>query len=232
MQNSDEKMPGDVNILIVDDDPFLRDLLVRYLSQQNYTVVAVKTGKEAVEKTHQMPFQIAVIDILLPEMSGIELVDELNAIKPEMILILITGHPTLETALEALKRGVQDYLVKPFRLEQLDKVLKKSLEEKVIISENTRLKAELEKTKEQIKKYETLIRHSRWISDQHGGEESPDYYRGDAAYRVQSLHTRETALQDRMNKLVLLKEEGVLTEDEFEVMRKRMISSREKGLSS
>lgn len=223
MRNSDEKIQGDVKVLVVDDDPFLRDLLVRYLSQQNYTVVAVATGIEAVEETHRMSFQIALIDILLSEMSGIELVDELKAIESEMIVILITGHPTLETALEALKKGVQDYIVKPFRLEQLDEVLKKCLEGKRIVSENRRLQTELEKTKEQIKKYEALIRQSHWVSVQPGGEDTPDHFRGDAAYRVQSLHTRETALQDRIDKLALLKEEGVLTEDEFDVMRKRMI---------
>jgi len=219
-QNENDK----VSILIVDDDPFLRDLLVRYFTQQGYNVRAVESGIEAKQEMGKASYQIVVIDILLSEMTGIELVDELKAVDPEIITILMTGHPSLETALAALKKGIQDYLVKPFRLEQLHEVLNRCLENKQILCENKKLKEELGEARRQLDKYQSLIRQSHLVTTLEAGDQQPGHSWGNAAYRFQSLHNKETTLEDRVHKLALLKEEGLITEDEFEAKRKQLMS--------
>ena len=224
MHSPDQKENDKVSILIVDDDPFLRDLLVRYFTQQGYNVQAVETGIEAKEEMGKASYQIVVIDILLSEMNGIELVDELKAMDSGIILILMTGHPSLETALDALKKGVQDYLVKPFRLEQLHEILKQCLEKKQILSENKKLKEELEEARRQLEKYQSLIRQSHLVTTLAAGDPQAGHSWGNAAYRFQSLQKKETTLEDRVHKLALLKEEGFISEDEFEAKRKQLIS--------
>jgi DNA-binding NtrC family response regulator len=219
-QNENDK----ISILIVDDDPFLRDLLVRYFTQQGYNVRAVESGIEAKQEMEKSSFQIVVIDILLSEMTGIELVDDLKVMDPEIITILMTGHPSLETALAALKKGVQDYLVKPFRLEQLHEVLKRCLENKQILCENKKLKEELGDARRQLDKYQSLIRQSHLVTTLESGDQQSGHSWGNAAYRFQSLHNKETTLEDRVHKLALLKEEGLITEDEFEAKRKQLMS--------
>ena len=201
MHNPEQKENDKVNILIVDDDPFLRDLLVRYFTQQGYNVQAVESGIEAKEEMGKVSYQIVVIDILLSEMNGIELVDELKAMDSEIIIVLMTGHPSLETALAALKKGVQDYLVKPFRLEQLHEVLKRCLENKQILCENKKLKEELGEARQQLDRYQSLIRQSHLVTTLEAGDQQPGHSWGNAAYRFQSLHNKETTLEDRVHKL-------------------------------
>ncbi len=116
----DRTSEAPTRVLVVDDDPFLRDLLYRYLTRQGYEVAVAETGAEAMDRLQEEDFQVALIDIVLVEMSGIELVDQITPQYPEIILIMMTGHPSLETVLQALKKGVQDYLIKPINLDQLD----------------------------------------------------------------------------------------------------------------
>ena len=224
MDNFNEIKSDASRILVVDDDPFLRDLLARYLTRKRYDVRTAESGAAALNEMADASFQVAVIDILLGETTGIELVDELMRIDPEMIVILMTGHPSLETALEALKKGVQDYLIKPFKLEQLDDVLNKCLKEKKILAENQKLKAELEEARNQLGQYESLIRQTHLAIPHSSGEKPSGYSRGDAAYRFQSRRSKETALQNRLHKLSLLRDEGVITETEYEVWRDQLIS--------
>ena len=105
-------LPKENHVLVVDDDHFLCDLLNRYLSQLGYRVFAVETGDEAVAIAQKEQLHIALVDIVLSGMSGIELVDQLKSLNSELIVIMMTGHPSLETVLQALKKGVQDYLIK------------------------------------------------------------------------------------------------------------------------
>ena len=225
MSHTNRKTQTDdaVAILVVEDDSFLRDLLFRHLTRQGHKVSVAETGVEAIEQIRVTDFQMALIDILLPDMDGLELVDGMKKIQSDVILIMMTGHPSLETALQAMKKGVQDYLLKPFKLEQLDEVIQKCLEGRKILLENKRLQDELEEAREQLKKYEALIRQPHLVGHHPAGEVPPDHTKYDA-YRFQSIRTRETTIQDRIDKLALLKEEGLISEDDFEVKHKQLVS--------
>lgn len=227
------KTPTDdaIAILIVEDDKFMRDLLFRHLTQQGFQVSVAETGIEAIDQIRETNFQMALIDILLPDMDGLELVDGMKKIHSDIILIMMTGHPSLETALEAMKKGVQDYLIKPFKLEQLDEVIQKCLEGRRILLENKLLQDELEEAREQLKKYAALIQQPHLVGHHPAGDVPPDHTKYDA-YRFQSNRSRQMTIQDRIDKLVLLKKEGIISEDDFEVRRQQLVSMSGKATAN
>jgi DNA-binding NtrC family response regulator len=107
-------------ILIVDDDENIRKVLQTILEEEGYSVDTAETAKEAVEKTKKAFYNLALIDIRLPDMEGIELLTKIRDTVPKMRKIIITGYPTLQNAIAAVNRGANAYILKPF---DMDKVL-------------------------------------------------------------------------------------------------------------
>ena len=114
-------------ILVVDDELLLRDVLHENLSRQGYDVYLAADADKALELCQQHSFQIALIDIKLPKSSGIELTKELVKLYTGLYIIIMTGYPSLDTAVYAMKNGASEYIIKPFRLEELNKIIKKYL---------------------------------------------------------------------------------------------------------
>jgi len=112
-------------ILVVDDELLLRNVLYDYLTRNNYEVFTVGDAEKAIEVAAIEKPSLALVDIKLPKSSGIELTKELKAILPDLIIIIMTGYPSLETAVNAMKNGATEYIIKPFRLDELNKILKK-----------------------------------------------------------------------------------------------------------
>jgi DNA-binding NtrC family response regulator len=118
------------SILVVDDDVGVRNMLSSVLSGEGYDVEAVENGKQAVKTCEKSPFDVALIDIELPDMKGTDLLDRLKRIRPKMIRIIITGHPSLESAMKAVNERADGYLLKPFEVKELLEKIKRLLEEK------------------------------------------------------------------------------------------------------
>lgn len=215
-------------ILVVDDDEFIRDLLKRHLTNIGYEVRAAESAGQAIILTRENPFVLALIDILMPEMTGLQLVSQLKIIRPEMLLITMTGHPSLETALEAMKKGVHDYLVKPFRLEQLDQTIASCLEKHRILDENISLKNEVADLKQQLAQFESMMQENIIPISASQKESTIVQTRGDAVYRDQSLKKKEMLNQDRLEKLKLLRQEGMITEEEYQVRSKQFLPMESK----
>jgi len=121
-------------ILIVDDDENIRKVLLAILEDKGYAVDSVGTAKEAVEKSKRKFYNLALIDIRLPDMEGIELLTKMRDTTPKMRKVIVTGYPTLQNAVDAVNRGADAYIVKPFDVEKvlsaIDHQLKKQQEEK------------------------------------------------------------------------------------------------------
>ncbi len=113
-------------ILIVDDDAGLREILNEVLTHEGYTTQMAQTGKEAIEKCHKDPFDIALIDIKLPDIEGTKLLDLMKQF-PTMVKIMITGYPSLENAVQSLNSGADGYLVKPIKPQNLLNQIKEQL---------------------------------------------------------------------------------------------------------
>jgi len=117
------------NILIVDDDVKIREMLSDILTDKGYTIKSVGTGKEAVRESFQQLFNVALIDIRLPDMEGTELLTKLRKSEPEMIKIIITGNATLDNSIAAANKGVDGFIVKPFDPKKLIKLIESKLKE-------------------------------------------------------------------------------------------------------
>lgn len=114
-------------IIIVDDDKFILNVFSRILQKQGYNVDVVETGQETLEKMNEKKYDLALIDVNLPDINGIDLVSKLNSINPDLIKIVITGFPSIEDATSAMDLGVIAYLVKPVKSEELIELIAKKL---------------------------------------------------------------------------------------------------------
>ena len=127
-------------ILIVDDDDELRRMLVDYLTSQNYTALGVRSILQAQEALRTDAFDLVLVDLRLQDGSGLDLLKELKHIAPKSYGILMTGYATMETAVEAIRIGLFDYLIKPVLPAQLDLVLQRLESMRQLQSENTYLR--------------------------------------------------------------------------------------------
>ena len=127
-------MGESARILIVDDDENIRKVLTTILEDEGYIIESVDTGKKAIERTKRKAYNLALIDIRLPDIEGIELLTRMKDTTPKMRKIIITGYPTIQNAIEAVNRGAEAYIVKPFDMEKalrtIEDQLKKQQAEK------------------------------------------------------------------------------------------------------
>ena len=115
-------------ILIVDDDESIREVLTSILTDEGYVVEAVDTGEKAVKATHEKFYNLALIDIRLPDIEGTKLLTKLKDTVPKMRKIIITGYPTLQNAIEAVNKGADAYIIKPIDMEETLKVIREQLQ--------------------------------------------------------------------------------------------------------
>jgi DNA-binding NtrC family response regulator len=132
-----------VSILVVDDDHSLRNMLSIVLSKEGYQVEEAASGLEALKKLKGGKYDLVVSDIRMPDLSGIELLKRIKTHDPELPVIMITAYAATHDAIEAMKLGAEDYLLKPFNLEELKIVIGKSLSQKRIEQENVELRQKL-----------------------------------------------------------------------------------------
>lgn len=115
-------------ILIVDDDESIRKVLVAVLEENEYVVDSAKDGKEAIEKTSRDFYNLALVDIRLPDIEGTKLIAKMKETTPRMRKIIITGYPSLQNAVDALNKGADAYIMKPFDRDKVLQTIKEQLE--------------------------------------------------------------------------------------------------------
>ena len=138
--------PPRIDLLVVDDDQEFRETLTCRFSREACDVRAAANGEEALSLAELRSFDVAVFDMLMPGMNGLELLKTFKTIHPECEVILLTGQGTIETAVEAMKLGAYDYLQKPFPLKNLETIIAKAAERRNLRKENTQLRAILERS--------------------------------------------------------------------------------------
>lgn len=138
-------------ILIIDDDENIRKVLKTILEDEGYIVDTADTAKKAIEQSEKAFYNLALIDVRLPDMEGIELLSKMRSTKPKMRKIIVTGYPTLQNAISAVNKGADAYIMKPFEVEKILQTIQEQLkkqeeeksysEEKVVEFIETRIKA-------------------------------------------------------------------------------------------
>ena len=137
-------MTAKANILIVDDESVVRDSLGKWFTEEGYNVETASSAKEALLKLPVERWDLALLDIKMPGMDGLELNRKMREAHPEIIIIIMTGYASVETAVQALKDGAYDYITKPFDPDDLTHVIQKALEHFRMKQENLRLRENLD----------------------------------------------------------------------------------------
>ncbi len=143
-------------ILIIDDEEALRDGCRQALQKSGYTVLTAGEGVEGVKIARERKPEIAFIDLKMPGMSGMEIIEILSKDVPDIVLIMITGYATILSAVEAIQKGAYDYLPKPFNPDQLRTVARRGLDHRNLKIETRRLRAEKERME---KSFITFVSH-------------------------------------------------------------------------
>ncbi|WP_246804947.1 sigma-54-dependent transcriptional regulator [Desulfosarcina cetonica] len=145
-----------MQIMIVDDERIIRESFFYWFQKSGHRVETAASGAEALDKLTQAPYDLLFVDIKMPGMDGIELLAEVKARYPETLVVIITAYGSIESAVKAMKLGATDYLVKPFKPDQLSLVMEKVAQHQKRSSEFNYLKGRLEK----ITRFDNIIGQS------------------------------------------------------------------------
>jgi len=207
-------------ILVVDDELFVRELLFEFLGKQGFEVLLAESGEKALKIAKSTPMQIALIDLKMPGMDGIQTLKELKKISPQVLPIIMTGYPTIESAVEALRSGACDYVIKPFKLNELRASIDRVLKEH-------KLKYEIDELKEKIKYFEEKLKKYQ------KGNKNPDTFKFNPGSGITpiaggALYAREqkppdSVVIEQIKKLGELKEKGLITDKEFELKKGELL---------
>jgi len=175
------------SILIVEDDESLSRMLFEIIRNEGYQAEIAETGREAIEKAQKAPFNLALIDIKLPDMEGTELLALLKTMHPDLIEIVVTGYPTVENAVRALNEGASAYIIKPVRAEELLYVIKDKLKVQSLIEEKRRIEEELKNSERHLREAQAIAHIGIW--EWNVGED--DIYWSDETYKIFGLNPGE-----------------------------------------
>jgi DNA-binding NtrC family response regulator len=135
-----------MKILVVDDEPLVRDIVGKGLSRMGgYDVEVAQSGPEAIEKMEKDVFDLVLTDLKMPEMDGLELLKTIKGTRPEVMVILMTAYGSIETAVEAMRMGANDYITKPVNFNDLLIHISKAQKESSLLRENRLLRMEVKK---------------------------------------------------------------------------------------
>jgi two-component system, OmpR family, phosphate regulon sensor histidine kinase PhoR len=134
------------SLLIVDDEKVIREGIQRLLAREAHRLTLVENGAQAWQLLQQETYDLVLLDLMMPEMNGLELLERLQEKDPERMVIIITGQATVELAVEAMKRGAYDIVTKPFTPDQLRLVVRRALEKRALQIEAEGLRREREKS--------------------------------------------------------------------------------------
>jgi DNA-binding NtrC family response regulator len=136
-------MAGGERILIVEDEELMRELLTKILADENYRIYQAASGEEAFKLLQEQAFDLVLTDLRLKGMNGLQLLTEVRTLDPEIVVIVMTAYASVETAVEAMRKGAYDYITKPFINEEIRVMLRRALNQRHLSRENRHLKREL-----------------------------------------------------------------------------------------
>ncbi len=157
-------MPGPHHILCVDDEPMIREILREALEQEGHRVTEAENGKVALDKVHSGSFDLIVTDVKMPVMDGFTLMKNLGDLTEQIPVVVITSFGDIDVAVDAIRLGAYDYIVKPFNISQVTISVKRALERRQLLLENIQYKKSLEH--KVVEKTIDLIRKNKKLEQQ------------------------------------------------------------------
>lgn len=219
-----------IQSVIVDDDRSIGEVLEDIVSKEDVSVRVYADGREAIQFIEENPVDIVITDLMMPEVGGLEVLDFARQVNPETVVIIITGHASLETAIEAVKKGAYDYIRKPFKIEEVEIAFNNAVERIRLIQHNKALIQELERA------YSRLVESERNLEECTGKKTAQDQKIAYLNFFSNSLPgfevLRKTGnsrqdLLERLENMSRLKKDGLLTEDEFQRLKRYIMKQIE-----
>ncbi len=210
-----------LNILIAEDERNIGDLLTELLAQEDRKITLVHDGLEAVKKLREDKFDLLITDLMMPEVDGMEVLHEAKKLYPEIMVIIITGYASLETAICAVKEGAYDYLRKPFRLEELKISVDNACEKILLRRENELLLDHIRKmcniAQDETDSDETVQGHPDQKALFGPDWFPPNYF--------ETAGLKKEAVIDELERLARLKNQGAITAEEFQLLKKKLFGN-------
>jgi DNA-binding NtrC family response regulator len=144
-------------ILVIDDEEIMREILETLLTREGYDVRLASSGAEGLELARALPFDAAIVDIMMPGLDGIATLDELKRIDDDLAVVMITAFASVESAISAMKSGAFDYITKPFKNDEVLVVVRNAIERRRLVNENRNLRQNIQ---ERYHKFANIIGRS------------------------------------------------------------------------
>ena len=131
-------------VLVIDDEEIMRDILGTLLEREGYSVRLATNGQEGLDLARSLPFDAVIVDVMMPGIDGLTVLDELKKLDEELPVVMITAYASMESAISAMKKGAFDYITKPFKNDEVLIVLQNAIERRQLVAENVALKQNLQ----------------------------------------------------------------------------------------
>jgi DNA-binding NtrC family response regulator len=132
------------SVLVVDDEEIMREILETLLTREGYDVRLAASGADGLEMARAVPFDAAIVDIMMPGLDGIATLDELKRIDEDLAVLIITAYASVESAISAMKAGASDYITKPFKNDEVLVVVRNAMERRRLVNENRNLRQNIQ----------------------------------------------------------------------------------------
>ena len=217
--------------MIVDDDRTIGDVLKDLISRKHISVKVFDDSLEAIKSITKEAVDVVITDLMMPKISGLEVLRQAKVMNPDVVVIIITGHGSLETAIEAIREGAYDYIKKPFKLQEMEIVFKNAVEKVELTREKTQLLKELKEAYDQllaIKKERDGGYHVQKIQQDRIAR--LNFFSSDrpGLHLMRSAPSSEPNYFEQLQNISMLKRDGLLTESEFKTLKAHLM----KGLKS
>jgi len=140
-------------ILVVDDEVFVRDLLSDFFDKLKFAVVTAPDGPSGIAAFEKDTFHVVLVDLKMPGMSGTETLREIRRIRANTPVIIMTGYPTIDSSIEALRVGAYDYIIKPFKLQELRELIERAIKEQQLHAEIDTLRGRIAGIEQELREY-------------------------------------------------------------------------------
>jgi len=223
-----------LRIWIAEDEDELREALGKSLSREGREILLFADGKELLQHLKKDPsFDIIIADLLMPEVDGLQVLQKSKECNPEGIVIIMTGYASLDTAIQAIRGGAYDYIRKPFKLDEIELIVKNAGEKIALVRENRLLLQRLKDTMEEMREIRKPPAHAPDAREARSPVDLDHELSGmdvllkqmiPSDYDFKDREHREKTYQE-MKKLIEYKKEGLLTEAEFFSMKNQLLKS-------
>jgi len=217
-----------LKVLVVDDDRGILSVLESLLLEEGHRVTPCHDGLDAIKKCQEEKFDLILSDLMMPGAGGMEVLTECRKIYPDTLVILITGFASLETAVNAIRKGAYDYITKPFKLDEIKIIVNNAGEKIRLLRENKRLFKELQEAYNQLNIMKKILSSGR---ERAADEECQDADVNETLiagsmlphYYLQNNPEVATSLISELERLSRLKEKSFLSIEEFDLCKLKLL---------